>query len=184
MSVYINSRDNIAKRQSEINNQKQKLSQLFKTFEGDSITFPQWLEMLTTYIEKLQTATKEAQNKLAEFKKDEEIQYWKDLYENARLSQKYGFPISEEEHNSIMQWQRMHDAEAHGLRMNHERLAAGGTIGGNYFYRFVPTSIGTSGECVCGSCHRAATLTAKGENNEYRKQMEKLGGSYEFQELG
>ena len=183
MSKYINPHDNIISRKSEIDAQKQKLNTLFSVFEDDSTTFPQWLEMLTTYIEKLQTATKEAQNKLAEFKKDEEIQYWKDLYENARLSQKYGFPISEEEHNSIMQWQRTHDAEAHGLRMNHERLAAGGAIGGRYFYRFVPTSIGTSGECVCGSCHRAATLAAKGDNDEYCRQMKKLGGNYEFQEL-
>lgn len=184
MSKYINPRDNITSRKSEIDAQKQKLNTLFSVFEGDSITFPQWLEMLTTYIEKLQTATKEAQNKLAEFKKDEEIQYWKDLYESARLSQKYGFPISEEEHNSIMQWQRTHDAEAHGLRMNHERLAAGGAIGGRYFYKFVPTSIGVSGQCICGKCHQLALAESEGASDEYREQMEKLGGSYEFQELG
>ena len=184
MSKYINPRDNITSRKSEIDAQKQKLNTLFSVFEGDSITFPQWLEMLTAYIEKLQAATKEAQNELAEFKKDEEIQYWKDLYENARLSQKYGFPISEEEHNSILQWQRTHDAEVHGLRTAHERIQAGGAIGGRYFYRFYPTSIGVCGECVCGRCHILAASEAAGDNNEYRKEMEKLGGSYEFQELG
>lgn len=184
MSKYINPHDNITSRQPEIDVQKQKLNKLFSTFEGDYITFSQWLEMLTIYIEKLQTITKEAQNKLAEFEKDKEIQHWKDLYENTRLSQRYGFPISEEEHNSIMQWQRTHDAEAHGLRMNHERLAAGGAIGGRYFYRFVPTSIGVSGECVCGKCHQLALAESEGASDEYREQMEKLGGSYEFQELG
>ena len=182
---YISPYDTIDKMREEIKQQAEKAGRLFNArWEHDSITFPQWIEMLTNYIEELQEAKEKAQNKLAEFKKDEEIQYWKDLYENARLSQKYGFPISEEEHNSIMQWQRTHDAEAHGLRMNHERLAAGGAIGDRYFYKFVPTSIGVSGQCICGKCHQLALAESEGASDEYREQMEKLGGSFEFQELG
>ena len=103
---------------------------------------------------------------------------------NIRLSQKYGFPISEEKYNNIMQWQRTHDAKVHGLRMNHERLAADGARGGRYFYRFVPTSIGVSGECVCNWCNQLALAESLGASDEYREQLEKLGGSYEFQELG
>ena len=169
----------------EIKQQSEKVGRLFNVRCGtDSITFPQWIEMLTNYIEELQEAKEKAQRELAEFEKDKEIQYWKELYENARLAQRCSFPITEEENKAINEWQRKHDTEQHGLKTTDERLRAGGVSGGRYFYRFVPTSIGTSGECVCGSCHRAATLAAKGENDEYRRQMEKLGGSYEFQELG
>ena len=181
MNQYINPRDNITSRQSEIEAQKQKLNKLFSI---NSITFPQWIEMLTNYIEELQEAKTKAQKELAEFKKDKEIQYWKELYENERLAQRYGFPITEEENKAINEWQRKHDEEKHSLRTTDEKLRAGGAIGGRYFYRFVPTAIGTSGECVCGSCHRAATLAAKGDNDEYRRQIKKLGGNYEFQELG
>ena len=180
---YISPYDTISKMREEIKQQSEKAGKLFNTRLGrDSITFPQWIEMLTNYIEELQEAKTKAQKELAEFKKDKEIQYWKELYENAQFAQRYGFPITEEENKAINEWQRKHDEGVHSLRAIHERLGAGG-IGGRYFYRFVPTSIGTSGECVCGSCHRAATLAAKGENEEYRKQMEKLGGSYEFQKL-
>ena len=72
----------------------------------------------------------------------------------------------------------------HCLYKAHERAAAGGAIGGRYFYKFVPTSIGVSGQCICGKCHQLALAESEGASDEYREQMEKLGGSYEFQELG
>lgn len=182
---YISPYDTIGKMREEIKQQSEKAGRLLNARYGnDSITFPQWIEMLTNYIEELQEDKAKAQRELAEFKKDKEIQYWKELYKSAQLAQRYGFPITEAESKSINEWQRKHDAKKHGLMTSQERLNAGGAIGGRYFYRFIPTSIGTSGECVCSSCHRAATLAAKGKNDEYRRQMEKLGGSYEFQELG
>lgn len=182
---YISPFDTIGKMREDIKRQSEKAGKLFNArWEHDSVTFPQWIEMLTNYIEELQEAKAEAQRKLVEFEKDKEIQYWKKLYEDAEDAQRYGFPITEEEKQAINAWQIKHDAEVHGLRTAHERLRAGGVSGGRYFYRFLPTSIGTSGECVCGACHRAATAEAEGENDEYRRQMEKLGGSFEFQELG
>ena len=182
---YISPYDTIGKMREKIKHQSEKAGRLFNARYGnDSITFPQWIEMLTNYIEELQEAKAKAQRELAEFEKDKEIQYWKELYEKEQLAQRYGFPITEEENKAITEWQRKHDAEKHNLKTAHERLRASGVSGGRYFYRFVPTSIGTSGECVCGSCHRLATLAAEGENEEYRRQIEKLGGSFEFQELG
>lgn len=181
---YISPFDTVSKMREEIKQKSEKVGKLFNVrWESDSITFPQWIEMLTNYIEELQEAKEKAQKELAKFKKDKEIQYWKELYENERLTQRYGFPITEDEHNAIDEWQRKHEAKVHGLKTTDERLRAGGAIGGRYFYRFVPTSIGISGECMCGSCHRIATSEAKGDMDEYRKQMEKLGGSFEFQEL-
>lgn len=183
---YINPYKSIEEKTIEDIKQKaEKAGKLFTCrFESDSVTFPQWIEMLTNYIIELQEAARKAKDDLMEFNKDKEIQYWKDLYENERLENRYGFPISKEDHDKIEAWQRKHDAEAHGLRMNHERIAAGGAIGGRYFYRFVPTSIGVSGQCICGKCNQLALAESEGASDEYREQMKKLGGSYEFQELG
>ena len=162
------------------------VSKLFSSlqFPSDGISMTEWIDMLTDYIESNKRTTEKARKELAEFKKDEEIQYWKNLYEEERSANRHGFAITDEEYEAIAEWQRKHDAEAHGLRMNHERLAAGGAIGGRYFYKLVPTSIGVSGQCICGKCHQLALAESEGASDEYREQMEKLGGSYEFQELG
>lgn len=93
--------------------------------------------------------------------KDEEIQMWKQKYEEAKQELYYGFGISEKEWEKIKEWKRKHEEEAHGIITDRQRLKAGGAIGGRYSYKFVPTSIGTSGTVIC-SC----------------------GAKFEFQELG
>jgi hypothetical protein len=37
-------------------------------------------------------------------------------------------------------------------------LRAGGAIGGTWTYKFVPTSIGTIGTCICGKCQEEFTF--------------------------
>ena len=49
-------------------------------------------------------------------------------------------------------------AEKHGLKTSEERLRAGGAIGGTWTYKFVPTSIGTIGTCICGKCQEEFTF--------------------------
>lgn len=77
--------------------------------------------------------------------------------ENKRLRQDClrGFPITEEQQKLIREWQLKHEAEIHGRKTLEERLRAGGAIGGKYFYRHIPTSIGTVGEIVCEECGRS-----------------------------
>lgn len=45
-----------------------------------------------------------------------------------------------------------HEAEAHGIVTDDQRMKLHGCIGGNYSYIFIPTSIGIIGEiqCSCG----------------------------------
>lgn len=72
---YISPCDTIGKMREEIKQQSEKAGRLFNArFEHDAITFPQWIEMLTNYIEDLQEAKAKAQKELAEFEKDKEIQ--------------------------------------------------------------------------------------------------------------
>ena len=94
--------------------------------------------------------------------KDEEIQMWKQKYEEAKEELYNGFGITNAEREKINEWQKKHDAEVHGLTDDRMRLKAGGAIGGRYHYKFLPTSIGVSGKCVCGRC----------------------GAEFEFQEIG
>ena len=94
--------------------------------------------------------------------KDEELQMWKQKYEEAKEELYNGFGITNAEREKINEWQKKHDAEAHGLTDSKMRLKAGGAIGGRYHYKFLPTSIGVSGTCVCGRC----------------------GAEFEFQEIG
>lgn len=74
--------------------------------------------------------------------------------ENKRLRQDNlrGFPITEEQQKLIREWQLKHEDEIHGRKTLEERLRAGGAIGGKYFYRYVPTSLGVVGEIVCDEC--------------------------------
>jgi hypothetical protein len=98
----------------------------------------------------------------SEHYKDEEIQMWKQKYEEAKEELYNGFGITNAEREKINEWQKKHDAEVHGLTDDRMRLKAGGAIGGRYHYKFLPTSIGVSGKCVCGRC----------------------GAEFEFQEIG
>lgn len=105
---------------------------------------------------------KENQKLKDEHYKDEELQMWKQKYEEAQEELYNGFGITNVEREKINEWQKKHDAEAHGLTDSKMRLKAGGAIGGRYHYKFLPTSIGVSGTCVCGKC----------------------GAEFEFQEIG
>lgn len=86
-----------------------------------------------------------------EYDKDEEIQKMKIKVEQMRSDYYRGFPISEEEEKQIKSWKKKHDEEVHGLKTLEMKINAGGCIGGRYEYRFVTTSLGVIGTCVC-SC--------------------------------
>lgn len=105
---------------------------------------------------------KENERLKEEHYKDEELQMWKQKYEEAQEELYNGFGITKAEKEKINEWQKNHDAEVHGLTNSKMRLKAGGAIGGRYYYKFIPTSIGVSGTCVCGKC----------------------GAEFEFQEIG
>ena len=61
-----------------------------------------------------------------------------------------GFPVTEEEDKAIRKWQETHLREKHPEAL--EDPSYFGAIGGNWTYKFIPTSIGTIGEvkCSCG----------------------------------
>lgn len=70
----------------------------------------------------------------------------------------FSFRLTKSDWDAIHAWQNEHMAEKHGLKTSEERLRAGGAIGGTWTYKFVPTSIGTIGTCICGKCQEEFTF--------------------------
>lgn len=85
--------------------------------------------------------------------KDEELRKAEQRLKDMTEDYFRGFPITKEEKDKIDEWQDTHDSEKHGLNTTQSRLKAGGCIGGRYYYKFIPTSIGTIGCVVCSKCN-------------------------------
>lgn len=87
--------------------------------------------------------------------RDEELQKWRTIAEEAREDCNRGFPISEREWKAVKTWMDQHDREAHSLDSDDDStlVTYGSAIGGNYKYEFIPTSIGVIGTvyCSCGA---------------------------------
>ena len=94
---------------------------------------------------------KENKRLLDEHFKDEELSKMKEELAEARKELNRGFPISEDEWNRLKEWQRQHEEEVHRADYANHKYMKCGAIGGNYTYKFIPTSIGTFGTCIC-SC--------------------------------
>lgn len=89
---------------------------------------------------------------------NKEIQKLTDQIAKMRSSLGYSFRLDKEDWDAIHAWQNEHMAEKHNLKTSRERLEAGGAIGGTWTYKFVPTSIGTIGTCICGKCGEEFTF--------------------------
>lgn len=84
--------------------------------------------------------------------KDTELAKMKEKYEAMHQDLMRGFPITKKEMKNIEDWQLNHEVEKHGLDTFDKRLEAHGCCGGGYVYKFLPTSIGTIGYCICSTC--------------------------------
>jgi hypothetical protein len=86
--------------------------------------------------------------------KDTELLHMQADLEIMRNQLKRGFPLSEEESDTIFQWQYNH------MQTKHKGQSSG-AVGGRFTYCFTPTSIGTMGEiqCSCGAKYIFKELT-------------------------
>lgn len=168
---------------------KKELDKLFSKvrFGGDAIGFIEWMQMFVDYINDAEEVKQEAQAKVKEYEEkinaDSRVKEIKAKYDEATKALYRGFGISREESEEITAWKKKHDVEQHGLNSLDKRLQAGGAIGGRYHYQFVPTSIGTIGTCVCGSCESKAFAEAKGDREKYNKLKKKYDAEFDFSEL-
>lgn len=117
--------------------------------------FDEAVRSIKAHIQSIEKRNKylESENKrlLSEHYKDKEMAAMKESLDAARKDLNRGFPISEEEWKAIKEWQRKHEEAVHGADYENHKYAKSGAIGGSYTYKFIPTSIGTFGTCIC-SC--------------------------------
>lgn len=167
-----------------------KIRQLFKfsnlgDIEDICKTFcEEVVEKYNRQQKRVEAINKELTDLRSETWKDEALQDMKQQLEEAKADCYRGFPITESEQKSIREWEDNHYANQHNVKTLHDKLQMGGAIGGTFHYEFVPTSIGTSGSCVCGTCKSRAMREANGDRNKYRELLKKYDAEFEFQEIG
>lgn len=156
-------------------------------FEGDSISLQECFEMIANRINEAEEIKTKANEKIKRYEEeinaDVRVQELTVQLKKAKDDLRRGFQITEDEEKAISDWKEKHDIEQHGLNTLDKKLRAGGAIGGRYHYEFHPTSIGTAGDCVCGSCQNKAFQEAKGNREKYKKLLEKYNATFEFSEL-
>lgn len=142
--------------------------------------------MIKARVQHAEDSAKRAQEELAEMKKetwkDEQLKSMQNSLNQAREDYYRGFPISESEKEAIYKWQNQHYNNRHNAHDIKSRIAMGGAIGGTFLYEFVPTSIGTTGACYCGSCRKKAQLQAPDETT-YRNLLKEYDAYFVFQDL-
>jgi hypothetical protein len=180
MKHYLDANKKITLTPAEITQQKNKLNELFKTTPMNKVaSIGDWFEALIYYVQELQSAAADAQRQLETYNKDAEIQKWKHEAETARKEINLGFPMTQNEVDKVQVWKDLHERYEHQLHSNRSF----GTIGGCYTYKFYPTSIGVSGECICNICNRLAMQESGGDLAIYNQYLKEHHGVFEFQEL-
>ena len=94
-----------------------------------------------------------------------------------------GFPITEQEQKAIRKWEDQHWTNQHNAPDNESRLAKMGAIGGSFYYKFVPTSIGTSGAICCSACMEKARRDSGNNRDRFRELIKEYDAEYEFQDF-
>ena len=156
-------------------------------FDSDAIKFEDWIVMIAARINDAEEATQVAQNKVKEYEEkinaDSRVKEIKARYDEATEALYRGFGISQGESEKIAAWKDKHDVKQHRLNSLDKKMRANGSIGGRYYYQFIPTSIGTICTCICGSCERKAFVEAKGDREKYKKLKKKYDAEFDFSEL-
>ena len=82
---------------------------------------------------------------------DRRMSEMRDELDASRRAMAQGFYLTDDERESISEWQRRHANEFHGAEGADMRIHSG-AIGGAWTYSFLPTSIGVIGtvRCFCG----------------------------------
>jgi len=95
-----------------------------------------------------------------------------------------GFPITEQEQKAIREWEEQHWTNQHNAPDLESRLRKQGAIGGNFHYKFVPTSIGVSGCICCTSCMNKAYMNCGNNRDRLKELIKEYDAEFEFQEIG
>jgi len=115
--------------------------------------------------------------------KDNQMSDMRDKMERMEHDYYQGFPICDKAHEQILKWQKQHIQSMHGGR------EINGINGGNWIMEFIPTSIGTVGSCICGSCRKKAQSLAFVNGEDWsnsdiaKKYLDLYDAKFNFQVL-
>lgn len=159
----------------------------YRNYE-DAITFEQACQIIADRINEVEEEKEKAREKVRKYEEeinaDVRVQELQSELEELQSNFRRSFKITEAEEKAISKWKDKHDIEQHNLDAPNRKLQAGGAIGGRYHYKFVPTSIGTVGICICGKCQRKAMFDSKGIYDDYIRLKKEYDAEFEFRELG
>lgn len=117
--------------------------------------------------------------------KDSTVQALQKQIDDYKNKYKYGFEVSEEEHQKILEWQKNHCIKRHNLTTAAERATWGGAVGGIFDYKFTPTTLGAVGSCICSVCYKQALRDSlKDDDKTPRGLAEEYDAIFYFQDLG
>ena len=115
--------------------------------------------------------------------KDEKLQELQKQIDYYKENRRYGFQMTKEQHDACYEWEKKHEAEQHNAKTLEMRLRRHGAIGGGYYYKFVPTSIGVTGTYCCSQCINKARRNCGDNYDRYKELVKEYDAEYEFQDL-
>lgn len=111
------------------------------------------LEIVKNTYKEQQEQIERLQEKVAYYEsknmRDQEIQKYKKLAEEAMQEKENGFVIPNDIYKKMEAWKEQHIKKKHWDAVNKCQKYVG-AIGGSFIYEFQPTSIGTLITCKCG----------------------------------
>ena len=90
-----------------------------------------------------------------------------------------GFPITESEKEAIEKWIKNHCDTQH---KDYNKLSKMALTGGNFYYKFIPTSLGTFGVICCSTCLERARRNSKDSGEYCRDLIKEYDAEFAFQE--
>ena len=115
---------------------------------------------------------------------NEKLKEMKAELDEAREERYCGFPMTKQQRQACRDWEDQHWTNQHAAPDTKSRLAKMGAIGGSFYYKFVPTSIGTSGCIVCSSCMEKARRNCGDNRDRLRELIKEYDAEFQFQEIG
>ena len=145
--------------------------------------FSQIKDHITSVEEKNKQLEQENKRIKSEKYAEGELASMKERLEEMEENYYRGFPVSVEQDEAIAEWEKKHRKERHNGKY------APSAIGGSFQFRFITTSIGIVGACICLSCMRKAeekfySYPIKNQTQDLKSKLIKnYDAEFCFQEL-
>lgn len=149
-----------------------------KTDYTDMTYIQNCLEKVEKQCEILDRMRVEAEEKVKEWNKDEEILKLEERI--VKLCRKYseGFVPSEKQWKKIRRWEEKHTNSKHRIKIKPGERRKYVPNAASFSYSFSYTHLGVMGMAICDTCRKEAFKKSLGNKNLYDKIMEEKNAEY------